>query len=311
MVFNNRQMPQSVLYTAERHAVTGGHTRKNRFRCCRKGENIAMRRGRGHTYQHTLFGIAIATLPKIGNCTETGYTEEIIGTVRAFRQRLQFRPVGNVPAFGTDPAHGRIRRHAASRGHLVIVQITLCGDRRGIVLVRIPQARTDLGTGGFVTQIVGHPYHSVDLYRAVVLALVIQSLGRIAGAVVGIDIRAATGFRAGSTARFSTGLRARAAAGILPVIGISSVRISGARQFSAIDPIGYLAAQTDLDLQRAVVGNDDRKIVAPAAFERRIFDRLRTGLTIAERYGNGQRRLLRNEDRPVDGVGNHLVGPGS
>ena len=182
-----------------------------------------------------------------------------------------------------------------------------------------------MGIGRLVAQVVGHPYHSVDLYRAVVLALVIQALGRIAGAIVGIDIRASAGFRAGSTARFSTGLRARAAAsltarfstrlraraaaGILSVIGIFPARISGARQFSAIDPIGYLAAQTDLDLQRAVVRNDDRKIVAPAAFERRIFDRLRTGLTIAERYGNCQRRLLRNEDRPVDGVGNHLVGP--
>lgn len=135
MVFNNRQMPQSVLYTAERHAETGGQTLKNRLRCCRIGKSIALRRGEGHTHQLAPVWGTITTLPKFGNCTETGNTEEIIGTVRTFRQRLQFRPVGNVPAFGTDPAYGRIRRHAASRGHLVIVQITLCGDRCGIVLV--------------------------------------------------------------------------------------------------------------------------------------------------------------------------------
>ena len=216
-----------------------------------------------------------------------------------------------MPAFGTDTAHGRIRRHTSSRSHLVIIQITLCGDRCGIFVVRIPQARTDLGIGRLVAQVVGHPDHTVNLYRTIVFALVIQALRyiiRIVVVVIGIDIRTAAGFRtrtaAGLAARFAR--TARTAAGIFTVIGILHVRTSGVRQFSAIDPIGNLTAQTDLDHQIAVIGNNYRKIITLAAFEQRILDRLCACFTIPERDGNFQSRLLRDQNRPIYRIGSIL-----
>ena len=111
-----------------------------------------------------------------------------------------------------------------------------------------------------VAQVLGHPYLSSDLSRAVGIAAVFQF-------------------------------------GSLPAVALV--------KRTAVFPVADLAAQLQLDVD---VGDEHRHVVPSAAFERRRREGLAAALAVARGDRDGQRPLLRHENRTVGGVGRHFEG---